>query len=539
MVEQCVQFAEAAVPGDSGQIRFDFLGRLPVVVEVQDVPISSDAGILPVRQFDDHIGLSERFIACLDDPRDPDQIDHTFGQMVRQRLFGILAGYEDCNDHDTLRDDPVFKMVSGRKPDDDKGLASQPTLSRFENAVSIAALWKLHDFFIDDFIRSFETSPAFITLDIDALDDPCHGQQQLALFNGFYEQYQYLPVVISCDQTRQVLWASLRPGNVHAALGSDDDLDYIVQRLRAAWPDVVIHVRGDAGFGMPWMYAVCERLQLLHTFGLSANPVLKRAAEPLLERAVEQFEQTGEPQRLFTQLLYRAGTWKNPRHVMVKAECNRIGTNLRFIVTNRPGAGVLPEATYDDYAMRGESENRNKELKCGLAGDRLSCHRFVANYFRLMLHAAALNLLIRLRAVVADPPALISHEEADRQHAQARAARTANPASSVRIEEDSSAQAVPVQDPSLPVEALTGSERRRYHNYRRRKDPLGQGHIATWRTMLIKVAGQVIQSARRILVRLPATWPHLAWFRHVCRRLDELRLQRSAAPTSAGAQALS
>lgn len=484
-----------------GQIGFDFFSRLPIVVEAHDAPVSSDAGILPLRQFDDHIGLTDRFIACLHDPRDPEQIDHPFAEMVRQRLFGILAGYEDCNDHDTLRGDPVFKMVSGRAPDDEQDLASQPTLSRFENAISIASLWQLHDFFIDDFIRSFREPPTCLTLDIDAMDDACHGEQPLALFHAFYEQYQYLPLVISCGETKQILWAAVRPGTVHAALGADDDLEYVVKRLRAAWPDVVIHVRGDAGFGMPWMYAVCERLGLLYTFGLATNAVLKRAAEPLLEQAVKQFEATRESQRLFDQFLYRAGSWKNPRRVIVKAECNPVGTNLRFVVTNRPGAATLPQATYDEYVQRGESENRNKELKCGLAGDRLSCHRFVANYFRFMLHAAALNLLVQLRRVVADPPGL-------------------TPLDPPAISEPGD---VPVADPELPIAALSGQERRRYHNYRRRKDPLGQGHVTTWQTMLIKVAGQVIQSARRIVVRIPTQWPHLPWFRYVCQRLADLR----------------
>jgi hypothetical protein len=212
---------------------------------------------------------------------------------------------------------------------------------------------------------------------------------------------------------------------------------------------------------------------------------------------VEQFAQTGEPARGFDQFLYRAGTWKNPRRVIVKAECNRLGTNLRFIVTDRPGAGIVPEAAYDDYAERGESENRNKELKTELLGDRLSCHRFLANYFRFMLHAAALNLLIRLRRVVADPPSLTAAE-------------------------DHSGDGVPVVDPTVPVEALRGDERRRYHRYRRQRDPLGQGHIATWRMMLIKVACEVIQSTRRILIRVPAHWPFLPWFCRVCRGIDDL-----------------
>jgi hypothetical protein len=482
------------------QIVFDFLPSLPIVVEPQAAPITSDAGMLPIRQFDGQIGFTDRFIACLNDSRDPTLIDHGLAQMVRQRVYGILGGYEDCNDHDTLRSDPAFKLVAGRKPDD-KDLASQPTLSRFENAVDIPTLWRLHDFFLDDFIHSFERPPASLTLDVDALDDPCHGGQQLALFHGFYEQYQYLPLQISCAETKQVLWVSLRPGNVHGALGADDDLIYVVRRLRAAWPDVVIHVRGDAGFGVPWMYEVCESaagIGVDYTFGLAANPVLKYAAEGVLQRAVEEFERTRQSSsRCFDQFFYRAESWKNPRRVIAKAECNRLGTNLRFVVSNRPGAGVIPEGTYDEYAERGESENRNKELKTELCGDRLSCHRFVANYFRLMLHAAALNLLIRLRRVVADPPALTTLEVGG-------------------------VDRVPVADPALPVAALKGDERRRYHRHRRRKDPLGQGHIATWRTMLIKVGGEVIQSVRRILIRIPAHWPHLNWFRRVCDTIDEL-----------------
>jgi hypothetical protein len=268
---------------------------------------------------------------------------------------------------------------------------------------------------------------------------------------------------------------------------------------------VVIRIRGDAGFGVPWMYEVCEAATgacIDYTFGLSVNAVLRRAAEPVLQRAIERFAQTGEPARCFDQFFYRADTWKNPRRVIVKAECNPLGTNLRFIVTDRAGAGLCPGGAYDEYAERGESENRNKELKTELCGDRLSCHRFVANYFRLMLHAAALNLLVRLRRVVADPPALSEQN-------------------------DPAAEGVPVADPTLPVAALKDDERRRYHRRRRQRDPLGEGHIATWRTLLIKVAGEVTQSVRRILIRIPASWPHLNWFNHVCQMIDRLRRNRS------------
>src|SRR5215471_7716071 len=162
---------------------------------------------------------------------------------------------------------------------------------------------------------------------------------------------------------------SLRPGAVHAALGADDDLEYLVRRLRQAWPSVHIHVRGDAGYGVPWMYAVCERLSLDYTFGIAANHVLKKRSETLLEQAVAHFEAQGQPQRLFDAFWYQAGSWSMPRWVIVKAEANAQGTNRRFIVSNRPGARILPEPAYDDYASRGEAENRNKELKCDLKMD--------------------------------------------------------------------------------------------------------------------------------------------------------------------------
>ena len=205
-------------------ICFDFFSRLPIVIETRHVQLSSDTGMLPIRQFDDQIGLTDRFIACLNDPRDQNQTEHTLHEMVRQRIYGILAGYEDCNDHHTLRSDPVFKMVRGQKPNHGD-LASQPTLSRFENAIDIPSRWRLHDFFIDDFIDSFDQPPHSLTLDVDAPDDPGHGRQQLVLFHGFYEQYQYWPLIISGDETQQILWAGLRPATVHAALGADHDVE--------------------------------------------------------------------------------------------------------------------------------------------------------------------------------------------------------------------------------------------------------------------------------------------------------------------------
>jgi hypothetical protein len=461
----------------------DFFGTVPIQFSVADAPLTSDAGLLPLRQFDQRLGLTARLTTALHDPRDPSRIEHSFLEMVRMRVYGILAGYFDQNDHDTLRTDPVFKLLANRLPTDEH-LASQPTLSRFENLIDIPSLWRLRDVFIDSFIASFAQPPVTLTFDLDAVDDPTHGEQQLATFHGYYEQYQYLPLVITCEQTDDIVMLSLRHGTATASLGADDDLEYLVRRLRAAWPNVRIRVRGDCGFGVPMMYGICERLEIIYTFGQSANTVLQRQTEELLAQAVRRWNQTHEPQRLFTGFWYQAATWSVPRWVIAKCEANAQGTNRRFVATNRAAASQYLEATYDEYAMRGESENRNKEFKCGMAMDRLSDHRFVANFFRLYLHAAALNLLTRLRREVADPP--------------------------------------PGPTGEVPVAALPQPQRKRYQNLRRRWDPLGEGQPATWRLVLIKVAASVVVRCRRIVIRLSGSWPHQELFeqvaQHVCRR---------------------
>lgn len=459
-------------------LSFDFFSSRPIQIEASPAPLTSDAGLLPVRQFDDRIRLTEQFAAAVEDRRDPKFVEQSHLSMVRQRIYGILADYEDQNDHDTLRSDPVFKLIADRLPDD-LDLASQPTLSRFENAVAIADLWRLRDVLVDLFIQSFEAPPAHITLDLDAFDDPTHGDQQLTMFHGYYDQHQYLPIVITCAENDLVLLVGLRHGTCAATLGVDNDLRYLVGRLRAAWPDVHIRVRGDSGFGVPLMYDVCRELRTSYTFGIGMNSRLRELSDGLLERAVEDFERTGQPQRLFLAARYRAGTWAEEQPIVIKVEVHAQGTNRRAVVTDRPGWGVLPAAVYDEYAERGESENRNKELKCDLQAGRLSDHRFLANFFRLYLRAAALNLLVRLRHAVAQSPP------------------------------SAAALGLPAE---LPTAAIDAPDRRRCFNERRRRDPLGEGFASTWRTRLIKVAAEIIVRARRVIVRLSASWPHLDHF---------------------------
>jgi hypothetical protein len=365
-------------------------------------------------------------------------------------------------------------------------LASQPTLSRFENAIGTRSFFRLRELLVDQFIASFDAPPQSLTLDIDPFDDPTHGAQQLTFFHGYYQQYQYLPRMMTCAENDLVLNLCLLYGSAHPTLGAAEDLQYVVNRLRGAWPDVRIHVRGDSGLAVPEMYAACERLEVDYTFGFGMNARLKKYSDSLLETALATFEATGQPQRLFTAFWYRAESWPAQRWVVVKCEAHAQGTNRRAVVTNRPGAFILPGAAYDAYADRGESENRNKELKVGLAADRLSDHRYFANLFRLYLHTAAYNLLVRMRQLVEVPLSQVAASE-------------------------------------VPTEALAGRRRRQHHNRRREHDPLGQGQPCTWRTRLIKVAATVYESSRRVLVRLSSSWPYLAHYQHVSERVLALR----------------
>jgi hypothetical protein len=462
---------------DVWQTTFDFFAHQPIVVEPVDAQLSSDAGLLPFRQLDEALGLTEQFASVLIDYREGPALVHTYLEMTRMRVYGILAGYEDQNDHDALRSDAIFKLITGRSPTG-RDLAGQSTLSRFENAIGPRSLWNLQDVFIDQFIASFDEPPTHLTFDVDCFDDPTHGDQQLTLFHAYYNQYQYLPRAITCAEKDQVVMVALLFGTAPPSLGLVDDLKYLVERLRAVWPDVHISIRADSGFAVPAVYDGCEELDIDYTIGLKMNAVLKRQSESVLDEAVAGFEETGQPQRLFTAFWYQAGSWSEPRFAVIKAEANSHGTNRRAVVTNRPGAPVLPEATYDEYAERGESENRNKELKCSLCADRLSDHRFMANYFRLYLHCLSANLLVRMRDVVAEPP--------------------------------------PQDPPSeLPTEALAGRARKRYFNQRRQADPLGEGHAETWRLRLIKVGAEIVVRARRVLVRLSGSWPFLDHYRNV------------------------
>ncbi len=316
--------------------------------------------------------------------------------MTRQRVFGIACGYEDQNDADTLRADPLLKLVCGRRPEGDADLASQPTLSRFENAVDRHACRALAHALLGVYLRERgrDGRPRHIVLDIDSTDDPTHGAQEGAAYHGYYRQHMYHPLLVFDGETDQLVVALLRPGNAHASRGVLSVLRVLIRAIRARWPGVAVEVRADGGCAVPALYDFCESADLGYTSGLIPHPRLQKIAAPLLAQATEQRAATGEKIRLVDETTYQAGSWARARRVVYKAEALDQGPHTRFVVTTRTDP---PAAVYDWYVDRGEAELWIKDLKRACLADRLSDHRFWANQFRLILHAAAYWLLDTLR----------------------------------------------------------------------------------------------------------------------------------------------
>ena len=323
-------------------------------------------------------------------------IHHSIASLVRQRVFQMACGYEDQNDADTLRSDPLLKLVCGRQPEGDADLASQPTLSRLENAVDRQACRRLAHALLAVYLRAREQDgpPAHILLDIDSTDDPTHGAQEGSCYHGYYRQHMYHPLLIFDGETDQLLTALLRPGNAHASRGVLSVLRVLVPLLRARWPGVQIELRADSGCAVPALYAYCEREGITYTIGLIPNSRLETVAAPLLAQAQALQAHRGEKVRLVSETAYRAGSWDCERRVVYKAEALDKGPNTRFVVTTRVDP---PSALYDFYVDRGEAELWIKDLKRACCADRLSDCRFWANQFRLLLYAAAYWLLDTLR----------------------------------------------------------------------------------------------------------------------------------------------
>jgi hypothetical protein len=373
---------------------FSSLGRQQVQADFAGGTLTSDAGGLLLREVDRRTGLLEALAGCLTDPRDPSRITHELRTMLAQRIYGLALGYEDLNDHTTLRGDPLFAVLADQRPDPAQPLASAPTLCRLENRVTRASLARMAGVLVEQFIASFDTPPEELILDFDATDDPVHGTQEARFFQGYYDHYCFLPLYVFCGA--QLLVAYLRPSNIDASLHTRPILRLLVRRLRQAWPTVRIILRGDSGFCRWKLMRWCEQNGVFYVLGLARNSVLEKQAAPFMAAAQTQFAATQQKVRNFHEVMYAAGTWDRPRRVIVKAEHLSQGPNVRFVVTNL--TPPTPAEVYDTlYIARGDMENRIKEQQLALFADRTSCHAFLANQFRVLLSAAAYVLTETLR----------------------------------------------------------------------------------------------------------------------------------------------
>jgi Transposase DDE domain group 1 len=377
------------------QLNFSFLKKRHLTVNFEGGEITSDSGLLLVRQADNALGLTSGFAGCIEERRDSRYIDHTLETLLRQRAYQVVAGYEDCNDADVVRRDPALKAACGRMLSDND-LSSQPTLSRLENSITSQDLYRIGEYFVDLYIgRKRKKKPKRIILDLDGTDDPTYGNQQLTFFHGYYDQYMYHPLVIYDAETGELITAALRAGNRHASYGAVRILRRIIPKLKEALPKAEIVIRGDAGFAVPEMYEYCEHEGLKYVIGLIRNDVLERMVEDLLQEAHQRYKETEQKQRLFAEGTYQAQSWSKERRVVMKAEWLNQGPNTRFVVTN---LSCEAKELYEFYTQRGGTcEVRIDEFKNGLKADRLSCHRFLANQFRLFLHMAAYWLVLKLR----------------------------------------------------------------------------------------------------------------------------------------------
>jgi hypothetical protein len=369
---------------------------LPLEAGFDGGRITSDGGLPWLAEADAALGLCAAFAARIPEWRRA-PVRHSLQTLVRQRVFQIACGYEDQDDADTLRRDPLLKLVCGRLPESGPDLASQPTLSRLENAVDRRGCYQLALALLDLYLRERERAglPRRILLDVDSTDDPTHGDQEGTAYHGYFGQHMYHPLLVFDGDTGQLITAVLRPGNAHASRGALAVLKRLVRAFRQRWPGVTIELRADSGFAVPALYDYCEQEAITFTIGLVANPRLEALAAPLLAEAQTQQQATRAAKvRLAGEATYQADSWPQARRVVFKAEALPQGPNTRFVVTTRTDA---PLALYDWYVDRGEAEHWIKDFKNACCADRLSCHRFVANQFRLLLHAAAYWLLDTLR----------------------------------------------------------------------------------------------------------------------------------------------
>jgi hypothetical protein len=441
-------------------VLFSDLFNKPLVATFDQPNASSDGGAVLLKAAEARYGLIDGFARCLIDERQPGKVRHTLEDLLAQRIFGLACGYPDANDADRLADDPIHKLLLGRDPIDGDSLASQPTISRFENEVGAPALYamgrELAAGVIDRHRQRLHGRARTITIDLDPTDDPTHGEQQLSFFNGHYDSWCYLPllafVTFNKEAEQYLCAAILRPGNAPATRGAQGTLIRLIELLRQAFPKARFLVRLDGGFATP---AILDRLdaeaRLDYVVAMAENPVLTRRAEPSMIEARAHSEASGQTEHVYAETRYAARTWPQERRVVIKAEVVRLAgreprDNQRFVITN---LRQTPRFVYERvYCARGDIENRIKELHDGLQIGRTSCGRFWANQLRVLLTAAAFVLMQEIRL---------------------RAARTA----------------------------------------------CARTQVTGLRDRLLKLGVQVVVSVRRIVLHLPTATPDLAAWRHI------------------------
>ena len=362
--------------------------------------LSSDAGVLLLRGVERKLGLAGRLASCIREWRKPERIEHPLAEMLRLRMFAIASGYEDADDCDSLRHDPIFKMAVGRLPESGDPVCSQPTMSRLENAPSKGEIARLMVAMVDQFCKSYRRAPVSITLDIDDTFDAVHGHQQLSLFNAHYDERCFLPIHIYEGTSGKPVAVILRQGKTPAGVEVRTILKHVIGRIRGHWPKVRILVRGDSHYGRVEAMEWCEQQGVDYIFGFGGNEVLKamtqEAADALCVRRA-----TGSVAKLrsFATLNYGAKSWKKERRIAARIEATQKGLDIRYVVTSLKGTAKHLYETI--YCARGQAENFIKWHKAQLASDRTSCRDPKANQFRLILHTAAYWLMLTTRNAIA------------------------------------------------------------------------------------------------------------------------------------------
>lgn len=397
---------------------FQDLYQREVVARFDGGDITTDAGGLLLREVERRTGVIRGLAACFSDHRRQDRVEHGVEELIAQRIYGLALGYEDLNDHDQLRQDPMIAVLTGKREpkgtdrrkaqDEGKAGAGKSTLNRLEltpaDADSKARYKKIvmneaamDGLLVELFVQAQEEAPARIVLDLDATDDPLHGNQEGRFFHGYYRQYCYLPLYIFCGEF--LLCARLRPSNIDASAGALEELERIIPQIRQKWPGVEIVLRGDGGFCRDSIMTWCEANQVGYVFGLAKNKRLKKIIGKPLHEAQQQYESTGKPARIFAEFPYRTRkSWHAERRVVAKAEHLAKGANPRFVVTSLRAGQMEGRPLYEElYCRRGEMENRIKEQQLALFADRTSTSLMRSNQLRLYFSSFAYCLLQALR----------------------------------------------------------------------------------------------------------------------------------------------